>query len=804
MNISLAWLKDFIDIHHTAEELDELLTMSGLEVEAVEKYETVKGSLEGLIIGQVLTCTKHPDADRLSVTTVDVGENESLQIVCGAPNVAQGQKVVVAKVGATLYPVEGEPFKIKKSKIRGIESNGMICAEDEIGLGKSHEGIIVLDTDLPNGTPATRYFGTETDYVLSIGLTPNRVDAASHYGTARQLRALLNRPLKYQPTYDQLPTQEPCPIAIQIDDTQACKRYAGVYLENIKVAPSPMWLQHRLKSIGLQPINNVVDITNYVLHSAGQPLHAFDASKIAGKKVIIRKGYQATEFITLDGQKRKLTPSDLMIASAEEPMCIAGVFGGLTSGVSEQTTTVFLESAYFAPETVRATSQHHALKTDASFRFERGTDINMVLPALQMAIGLLQEIAGATIVGGVTDLYPTPIQPAVVRLRYRQINRLVGVEIPKERIIEILHLLEMNILQENLEELTISVPTYKVDVTREADIIEDILRIYGYNNVPTAKHIAATYLADAPPIDKHVVRLQLSEMLAGAGMSEIITNSLTNPDYTALCQAISSENDVVILNKLSHELGVMRQTLLFTGLEVLDYNINRKQTDLKLYEFGKTYRKENDQYGEREILGLFLTGNRHAETWQQPTQKSNFHTLLGILHKILAKLNANQYTSLPSALAFFSYGLTLTTQNKTIAEIGLVKPSLAKTLGIKQDVFYAEVDWLALLNQLKTRYPYEEISKFPEVRRDLSLVIDKNISFERIKEVAFQVERKLLRQINCFDVYEGTSLGEGKKAYSISFVLQDDEKTLTDTQIDKTMQRLMETYEKQLGAFIRK
>ncbi|MCS7005572.1 MAG: phenylalanine--tRNA ligase subunit beta [Cytophagales bacterium] len=805
MNISFSWLKDFIEIQETPEVIAELLTMSGLEVEAIETFQAIPGGLEGLVIGEVLTCQKHPQADRLTITTVDIGQTEPLQIVCGASNVAVGQKVIVATLGATLYPTASEPFQIKKVKIRGVESCGMICAEDEIGVGESHQGIMVLSTSLPNGTPAAEHFSDVTDKIFVIGLTPNRVDAASHWGVAREIRALLRRSLKINPSLIQEASCDgSCPITIRIEDVNACKRYAGVLLQNVKVAPSPQWLQNRLKAIGLKPINNVVDITNYILHGLGQPLHAFDAHKIEGNQIIVRKGFNHTQFMTLDGQIRKLSFDDLMICNAKEPMCIAGVFGGLHSAISENTTSVFLESAYFTPETIRQTSQYHNLKTDASFRFERGTDINMVIPALQVAIQLMKEICGAAVVGGITDVYPIPVEPAIVYLRYAQLKRIIGNEIPFQKVKEILELLDMKILEESSEALRILIPPYRVDVTREIDVIEEILRIYGYNNVETSPYISSTYLADAPLIDKHIVRWQLSEMLAGSGCIEIITNSLSNPDYTSLMQIFSPEKDITILNKLSHELSVLRQTLLYTGLEVLAYNINRKQTDLKFYEFGKVYYKENQKYFENELLALFFTGNRSAETWQERSEKTRFHTLLEVVHKILVKLGVDDYAIEPKSASFFAYGCQVIAQKREIAQIGLVNSAITKYFDIKQEVFYAEIDWLSLAQQLQTRYPCREIPKFPEVRRDLSLVIDKKVSFSEIKQIAFQTEQKLLRQINCFDVYEGSNLGENKKAYAISFILQDDEKTLTDVQIDNTMQRLMEAYESKLGAIIRK
>ncbi|MBX9852350.1 MAG: phenylalanine--tRNA ligase subunit beta, partial [Cytophagaceae bacterium] len=629
MKISYNWLKQHIDLKEPAGEIANLLTRSGLEVESVEQFETVPGGFKGLVIGKVLTCEKHPGADKLKKTTVDIGNGVVVPIVCGASNVAEGQKVVVATVGTTLYPQNAEPFKISKAKIRGEVSEGMICAEDEIGLGNSHEGIIVLSTDLPTGTPASEFFRIETDEILEIGLTPNRADATSHFGVARDLRALLKRELK-KDSADQFKVENKSnPVEVIVEDKKACLRYSGLTITGVKVAESPDWLKNRLKAIGLSPINNIVDITNYILHDLGQPLHAFDLAKVSGKKVIVKTVAAGTEFITLDNIKRKLSATDLMICNADAPMCIAGVFGGSKSGVSNETTDIFLESACFSADSVRKTSMHHGLKTDASFRFERGTDPNMTVYALKKAALLIKEIAGGTISADISDIYPAPIQNFTIQTTYKNIDRLIGIKIERSVIKDILKALDIELKSESEEGLTLSVPPYRVDVQREADIVEEIIRIYGYDKIEVSERLSTNYLAEFPEKDKDSLTIILSHLLSSNGFNEIISNSLTKPAYSESLNL--SDKDVVILNKLSEDLGVMRQSLLFSGLEAMVYNINRRQKDLKLYEFGKIYYKAEGKYTEKNRLSLFITGNVSSESWMNAAKPVNFHELNSVV-----------------------------------------------------------------------------------------------------------------------------------------------------------------------------
>ncbi|MES2730813.1 MAG: phenylalanine--tRNA ligase subunit beta [Bacteroidota bacterium] len=806
MKISLNWLKQYIQLDEPAQEIANLLTRSGLEVETVEEVETIRGGLRGLVIGEVLTCVKHPDADKLSLTTVDIGQGIISPIVCGAPNVRAGQKVIVATIGATIYPATGEPFPIKKAKIRGEVSEGMICAEDEIGLGASHEGILVLDTVLPTGTPAATYFKLDSDYVLEIGLTPNRADAASHVGVVRDLKALLKRPYQL-PSIERFKVDNTqFPIDVLVENENACPRYCGITLSNLTVKESPGWLKKRLESIGLAPINNVVDVTNFVLHELGQPLHAFDAKHITGRKVLVKNLPSGTSFITLDQQERKLAAFDLMICNTEEPMCIAGVFGGAKSGVTSTTTRIFLESACFSPASVRKTSQFHGLKTDASFRFERGTDPNLPLYALKRAALLIKEVAGGEISSDVVDLYPAPIQNAIIEVSYRNIHRLTGKAIDRSIIKEILQNLDMAILNETEEGLRLSVPPYRVDVTREADVVEEILRIYGFDNIEIAPHLNAAYLAEFPTVDKNRLQLKITQSLAANGFHEIITNSLTKPAYAEAIRPFgyAPGDDVVILNQLSEDLGVMRQTLLFSGLEALAYNLNRRQKNLKAVEFGKLYYQKEGKYVEKSRLVLFITGSKQAETWQAPTRPANFQDLASAVNKVLAQLNVKGFSSKEIEPGVWQYGLTYQLNKKDFVTFGLLNASLTKLADVKQAVFYADFDWDYLIKQYRDSLVVQELSKYPEVRRDLSLVIDKTVSFEEIKNLALKYERNLLRSINVFDVYEGENIGADKKSYSVSFILQDDNQTLTDQVIDRTMQKLITTFEKELNAVIRK
>jgi phenylalanyl-tRNA synthetase beta chain len=804
MTISYNWLKDYIDIPESPDELGQLLTSTGLEVEHVHTFETVKGGLKGLVIGEILTCAKHPNADKLSLTTVDVGGEKPLSIVCGAANVAAGQKVVVATVGTTVNPTKGEPFQIKSAKIRGEQSEGMICAEDEIGLGESHAGIIVLNTTAKNGTPAAEYFQLESDYTLEIGLTPNRVDAASHIGVARDIRASKNRTLKW-PSVDKFKKDDSAlTIDVTVENKTACPRYSGVTLTNVAVGESPAWLKNRLIAIGLSPINNVVDITNYVLHETGQPLHAFDADQIAGKKIIVKTLPAGTKFITLDNKERELTASDLMICSETEGMCIAGVFGGTKSGVTAKTKNVFLESAYFSADYVRKSSMHHGLKTDASFRFERGTDPNGTLYALKRAALLMQEIAGAKISSEIIDIYPDKVENKSILVRDKNINRLIGKVIPREKVFEILESLDIKITEKQADSFTVSVPPYRVDVIQEADISEEILRIYGLNNIELSEFAGSDFIAEFPVKDINKFKNIISQMLIGNGFYEIWTNSLTNAAYQQKHHLTFTGEPIEILNKLSEEQGILRQTMLFTGLEVCGHNINRRQKDLKLFEFGKIYFKVNGKYIEEERLGLYVTGNIETENWQHKTRSTTYYDLAQHVTQVIQKSGITTIKQEVVKDQLFDYALRLSAGNKIIGLVGKVKPALLKDLGIKQEIFYAELHTTLLFNSANPMLVAQEVPKFPEVRRDLSLVLDKNVSFDEIRKMVLNTEKRLIRDIIAFDVYEGDNLPAGKKAYALGFTLLDEAKTLTDEEIDKTMTRLMNAFEQTFGAVIRK
>ena len=799
MKISINRLKDFIALDHSPKEIASLLTGSGLEVEGIGRFESIRGGLEGVVIGEVLTCERHPNADKLSVTTVDVG-GEIVPIVCGAPNVAKGQKVVVAKEGSVLYPVSGESLEIKKAKIRGEVSQGMICAEDEIGIGYSHAGIMVLDTDLPNGTPASQYFEVVSDHVLEIGLTPNRADAASHLGVARDLKALLKREICL-PSVDQFKVDNnKRSIPVEVESA----RYSGLTVSNIHVGPSPNWLQNYLRALDLEPINNIVDITNFILHDLGQPLHAFDADKIEGGKIIVKKLPKETSFVTLDDKERKLSGEELMICDQKGGLCIAGVFGGKGSGVSDSTTTIFLESAYFSPDIIRKGSQFHGLKTDASFRFERGTDPNMPVYALKRAAMLIKEIAGGEISSEIVDLYPNPVSDLSIEVTYANIKRLIGKELAKEEIKTTLENLDIKILSESESGFTVSVKPYRVDVTREADIIEEILRIHGFDNVPLSENLKADYLAEHPAKDLNKLQYRLSEILSGLGYFEIITNSLTKPVYAEKCGFLEANKNVEILNKLSEDLGVMRQSLLFSGLEVLSHNINRRQKDLKLFEFGTVYFKEESGYREEKRLALYLTGDKAAESWLAPSKSVSFPDIYSVVELILEKMGIDNTEVQIIHEAPFDYALQINLGTKELGKIGLVQEEIGKLAEVRQEVFFADLNWDLITKKSKGLKKYGEISKFPEVRRDLSLVIDKKVTFDQIKKVANKAGGSLLQKVGVFDVYQGDKIESGKKAYALSFYLQDNEQTLTDKVIDKAMSRLIESFEKEVGAFIRK
>jgi len=801
MKISYNWLKDYIDIQDSPEKIGEILTETGLEVEGIEYVEKIPGGLEGLVVGEVIECSTHPNADKLSVTKVNVGSDELLPIVCGAPNVATGQKVIVALVNTTLYPTGGEPFKIKKSKIRGEVSEGMICAEDEIGLGTSHDGIIILNTDKPNGTPAKELFETGADYVFEIGLTPNRGDAASHLGTARDLKAYFDKPLKV-PTAPFHQVEVDRPIKVTVENSEACPRYSGATIRGVKVGPSPDWLQWRLKAIGLSPINNIVDITNYVMMSIGQPMHAFDASDITGDEVIVKTMPSESPFITLDEEERKLHENDLMICNTQEGMCIAGVFGGIKSGIKDTTTDIFLESAHFSDEYVRATAMRHSLSTDASFRFERGTDPEMTIPALHMAVDMILTIAGGHLASEYVDVYPNKITAVEIPTTYRNFHRLIGIDIAHERIIKILNSLDIETKDITDEGFTAIVPPYRSEVTREADLVEEVLRIYGINNIPLDESFSAGHLAAFSEKEPYKLQEHISHYLAGKGFSEIQTNSLTNPKYYEDLKL--GDDPVEIMNKSSEELGYMKTSLLYTSLESVRHNINRKQKNLKFFEFGKIYFKKNDKYKETPQFALYITGDKQEESWIEPAQKTTFFDLSKAALSILDYLKIKQYSSKPCEDPAFEYGLQIEVNNKVIGTLGKIKSKITKYYEIKQEVFYAVFNWNDVVKYTQMETHFEEISKYPEVRRDLSLVLDKNVSYGEIHDLALKSEKKLLNRINVFSVYEGDKLEEGKKSYAMSFYLQDKTKTLTDKVIDKIMNNLISIFEKEVGAIIRK
>jgi phenylalanyl-tRNA synthetase beta chain len=805
MTISYNWLKEYIDITESPDDLGHVLTSTGLEVESVEEHETVKGGMKGLVVGEVLTCAKHPNADKLSVTTVNVGGEDPLHIVCGAPNVAAGQKVVVAVPGTTVYPVKGDAFTIKAAKIRGEQSEGMICAEDEIGIGESHAGIIVLDPSTKVGTPAAELYNIQSDYILEIGLTPNRADAASHIGVARDVRASKGRNIKWPVVNGFNVESRDLTIPVVVENTDACPRYSAVTISGIKVTESPDWLKNRLLSIGLTPINNIVDITNFVLHEVGQPLHAFDADQIAGNRVIVKTLPAGSKFTTLDNKERALNANDLMICNGNsEGMCIAGVFGGVTSGITNATKNVFLESACFSPDYIRKTSQHHQLKTDASFRFERGTDPNITVYALQRAALLIKELAGGKISSEVIDIYPQKIGNRIITVKDKNVTRLIGKAIPREECLSILERLDIGIEQKNADSYVVSVPPYRVDIVQEADVIEEILRIYGFNNIELSDFARTDYLAEFPVKDPDKFKRSLGEMLIGNGFFEIWTNSLTNYAYQQKHKLTFQGEPVEILNKLSEEQGILRQTLLFTGLEVCAYNVNRRQKDLRLFEFGKVYWKDGGAYKEEERLALYISGNSETENWQHKTQPVTYYDLAQQVQHVLIKSGLSNVKQENLQDQLFEYGTKILRGRDEIGRVGKVKSALLKEFSIKQEIFYAELSTSLLFQAANPKLVIQEVPKFPEVRRDLSLVIDKQISFDEIKSLIYSTEKKLIRNIIAFDVYEGDKLTPGKKAYALAFTLLDESKTLTDEEIDKTMQKLMTAFEQKLGALIRK
>ena len=808
MKISYNWLKQFLKVDWEAEKTGELLTDLGLEVEGIETVESIKGSLKGIVVGKVLTCIQHPNADRLKVTTVDLGNGEPVQIVCGAPNVAAGQTVPVATIGTILYDDKGEGFKIKKGKIRGEESFGMICAEDELGLGKSHDGIMVLDDALTAGTPAAKVFSIEKDEVFEIGLTPNRADGMSHYGVARDLRAGLIQndvPLELiSPSVSEYHVDDrTLKFDIDVEDAEKAPRYVGVTISDITVKDSPEWIQNRLKAIGLTPINNIVDITNYVLHELGQPLHAFDASKIKGNKVIVKTLPTGTKFTTLDGVERELNEEDLMICNGkEEPMCIAGVFGGIDSGVSENTTSIFLESAYFNAVSIRKTAKRHALNTDASFRFERGIDPNFTKYALKRAALLILELAGGKISSEIDDLYPTKIEDFQVFLSFEKMDRLIGSKIPRETVKNILASLDIKFNSVTDGGIGLTIPAYRVDVTREADVIEEILRVYGYNNVEFS-HKLNTSISFSE-FDGIKIENVVSNQLVSQGFNETMANSLTKSDYVGLTELLSEEHNVTMLNPLSSDLGVMRQSLLFSGLESVIYNINRRNNSLKFFEFGKTYHKFESGYSEQKHLTLFVSGNRNKDSWNTEQKTSDFFYLKGTVISLLNRLGIDKLKTSPTKNDVFSEGITLSLGKIELVDLGVVKRAINKEFGIKQEVLFADFNWENVLKVGgKSQIKVSALPKFPAVKRDFALLLDEAVTFGEIYNLAFQAEKNLLKEVDLFDVYEGDKLEKGKKSYAVSFLLQDENRTLEDKQIDKIMQKLQNTFEKNVGATLR-
>ncbi|PQJ74133.1 phenylalanine--tRNA ligase subunit beta [Polaribacter gangjinensis] len=808
MKISYNWLKQFLNVSWEASETGELLTDLGLEVEGIEKVESIKGSLEGIVVGEVLTCVQHPNADKLKLTTVDLGDGIPVQIVCGAPNVAAGQKVPVATVGTTLYTEKGESFVITKSKIRGEESHGMICAEDEIGLGKSHDGIMILDASLAPGTPAAKVFDIQTDYVFEIGLTPNRSDAMSHYGVARDLRAgLIQRELKLElisPSVSDFHVDERTSrIEVEIPNKELAPRYCGITISDITIKESPKWIQNRLKAIGITPKNNVVDITNYVMHELGQPLHAFDAQKITGNKIIVKTLAEGTKFTTLDGVERSLSDEDIMICDANEnPMCLGGVFGGINSGVSENTTSIFIESAFFNPISIRKSAKRHALNTDASFRFERGIDINMTKYALKRAALLVEEYAGGKITSDISDFYPDKIEDYQVFLSYENAFRLIGQVISKDTIKNILASLEIKINSETEGGLGLTIPSYRTDVQREADIIEEILRVYGYNNIEFSYKLNTSISFDKN--DEVKIENTVANQLISLGYHETMANSLTKSSYVKLSENLHENANVNILNPLSNDLSVLRQSLLFSGLESVNYNINRKNNALKLFEFGKTYHNFESGYSEDKHLTLFVTGNRAKDSWNIQTNTSDFFYLKGVVTAILARLGLNNLKNSPTKNDVFSEGISLSLGKTVLVDFGVVKRPILKEFGIKQEVLFADFKWENVLKLSNNQnFKLQELPKFPQVKRDLALLLDSKTEFKELFNLAFQSEKNLLKDVDLFDVYEGSNLPEGKKSYAVSFVLQDESKTLEEKQIEKIMQKLQQSFEKNLNAVLR-
>ena len=797
MRISYNWLKNFIDINKTPEELSLILTDIGLEVESLEVEQSIPGGLEGLVVGEVITCEQHPNADKLKVTTVNVGGPELLHIVCGAPNVRVGLKVIVAQVGTTCYPTNGESFKITKSKIRGEVSEGMLCGEDEIGLGTSHAGIVELSADAEIGSLVKTYFNMEDDFCYEIGLTPNRADAASHLGVARDLAAYFRSNVKAL-ELGAFASNSTKGTTVQVDSLEDAPRYSGVNIKNIKVGESPEWLRNKLKAIGVRSINNIVDVTNYILHDLGQPLHAFDQDKIAGNQIVVRKAKEGELFKTLDAVERKLSSEDLVIADAEKPMCIAGVFGGEYSGVTEATTSIFLESAYFNPVSVRKTSKRHSLKTDSSFRFERGTNPDITVEALKKAAILISEVSGGEVSSEIVDIYPNPIKPFEFPVSYRNVQRVIGKDIPADTIKDIIVSLGIELKNETEEGFDVLVPPYKVDVIREIDVVEEVLRIYGYNNIELKTQIKASLNTSEKP-DKEVVLNQVADLLISNGYREILCNSLTKDDYLE-----NPETAVKLLNPLSSDLDVMRQNLLFSALVAVGYNQKRKNGDLKVFEYGRSYNLLAGTYVEKQLFSLTIAGKKEQEQWNSTNSIVNFYDMKSAVDGIINRLKVDGIRIEDYEGSYFDYGLSYRKGEKVLVSFGAVSKTNLKKADVDGPVFYAQFDWDLLVKVIKkNKITYKEVSKFPSVRRDLALLLDDSITFEQLRLIANKTERKLLKDVQIFDVYKGDKLPEGKKSYALSFVLQDEEKTLTDKQIDAIIQKLIINFEKEVGASVR-
>ena len=797
MRISYNWLKNFIDIDKTPEELSLILTDIGLEVESLEVEQSIPGGLAGLVVGEVITCEQHPNADKLKITTVNVGQPELLNIVCGAPNVRVGLKVIVAQVGTTCHPTTGEPFKITKSKIRGEASEGMLCGEDEIGLGTSHAGIVELSADAEVGSLVKSYFNMEDDYCYEIGLTPNRADAASHLGVARDLAAYFRTEIKPINLSD-FKASTNKDTSVRVDSIEDAPRYSGINIKNIKVAESPEWLRNKLAAIGVRSINNIVDVTNYILHDLGQPLHAFDQDKISGNQVIVRKAKEGELFTTLDGVERKLSSEDLVIADAEKPMCIAGVFGGEHSGVSEGTTSIFLESAYFNPVSVRKTSKRHTLKTDSSFRFERGTNPDITVEALKKAAILIAEVAGGEVSSEIVDLYPNPIAPFEFPITYANIQRVIGKDIPAETIKEIIVSLGIEIKNETNQGFDVLVPPYKVDVTREIDVVEEVLRIYGYNNIELKTQIKASLNTSEKP-DREVVLNQIADLLISNGYREILSNSLTKDEYLE-----NPETAVKLLNPLSSDLDVMRQNLLFSALVAIGYNQKRRSADLKVFEYGRSYNLVEENYVEKQLFSLAIAGRKESEQWNNSNNVVSFFDIKAPVDAIIKRLNVEGIRIEEYEGTYFDYGLSYKKGEKVLVSLGAVSKKNLKKADVDGPVFFAQFDFDLLVKVIKkNKITYKEVSKFPSVRRDLALLLDESVSFEQLRLIANKTERKLLKEVQIFDVYKGDKLASGKKSYALSFILQDEEKTLTDKQIDTIIQKLIINFEKEVGATVR-